>query len=379
MTVRKKTGTALLTLATVLALPTAATAQNALGANYNEHFEDVDYGELDRANAEWVRIFLPMPQVDRAGPAEHGAVKTILDADRRGYKTILSLKFPYNRVQFPDADGPEFDRQLARLDAVLPLVMGKVDMLVIGNEPFIESRQQDWTPNFNKFYEKLARRAIAHRAANCGANCKTRLYMGSFNRLWSPKWRTPTTERWMRFVKNTPEIEGVDIHPHVTTIEQTKVFLDYVIPRMRPDQKFIATEFSLIWWWKDHLKKPVPAAFATKYSIPANTRNWQVIKAALDQPFPKAKWDDFLALNPWFEDRKHYLANIMQMFRATGRLAVATYGFKQGRSMANNFGPESTPWLLNSVVAGRTIRKNADGSSQFNYAWIDDFKTLQAK
>lgn len=370
--------TALLGLAAAASLsPVAATAQNALGANYNEHFEDVDYGELDRADAKWVRIFLTMPLVDRDGAAGAGAVRTILDADKRGYKTILSLKFAYNRVPFPKADSAEFDRQLARLDAVLPLVMGKVDMLVIGNEPFIESRQQDWNDNFNLFYEKLAARAIAYRKANCGANCKTRLYMGSFNQLWNPKWRTPTTERWMAYVKATPEIDGVDIHPHVTAIEQTKVFLDYVIPRMRADQKFIATEFSLIWWWKSHLSDPAPAAFAQKYGAPKNAQVWQIIRASLETPFPKAQWDEFLQQSPWFEGRKHYLRNVMKMFRDTGRLAVATYGFKQGSSMVNNFGPQSTPWLLNSVVAGRTIRKNPDGTSQFNYAWVDDFKALQ--
>lgn len=358
-------------------VPTTAHGQAALGANFNEHFEDVDYGELQRAGAQWVRIFLPMPQVDRDGAAAHGAVQTILEADKRGYKTILTLKFPYNRVPFPRADSAEFDRQLARLDAVLPLVMGKVDMLVIGNEPFIESRRQDWNDNFNEFYEKLAKRAIAYRTANCGAHCKTRLFMGSFNQLWDPKWRNATTERWMAFVKATPEIEGVGIHPHVMTIEQTKAFLDYIIPRMRADQKFIATEFSLIWWWKSHLTDPVPAAFAEKHGAPKNAQVWQIIKAALETPFPKAQWDEFLSQSPWFEGRKHYLRNVMKMFRDTGRLAVATYGFKQGSSMAKNFNAESTPWLLNSVVAGRTVRKNPDGTGQFNYAWVNDFRALQ--
>ena len=136
-----------------------ALAQGAIGANYNEHFEDVDYRDLEKADAKWVRIFLPMPQVDRAGAAEHGAVKTILAARAKGYKTILTLKYPYNRVAFPKFGSAEYEKQIARTDAVLPLVMGKVDMLVIGNEPFIESRQQDWNPNFNAYYEALAKAA----------------------------------------------------------------------------------------------------------------------------------------------------------------------------------------------------------------------------
>jgi hypothetical protein len=53
-------------------VPAAAHAQGTLGANYNEHVEDVNLRELDSASAHWVRLFLPMPQVDR-GAAEHGA------------------------------------------------------------------------------------------------------------------------------------------------------------------------------------------------------------------------------------------------------------------------------------------------------------------
>jgi hypothetical protein len=363
--------------AALLCMPGVAWAQGAIGANYNEHFEDVAWPDLEKADAHWVRLFLPMPQVDRTGAAGHGAVRTILDAGTRGYKTILTLKFPYNRVAFPSVDSPEFAKQLARLDAVLPLVMGKVDILVIGNEPFIESRKQDWNPNFNEFYERLAKRAIAYRAQYCAGSCKTRLYMGALNHIERPDWRTPATDRWMAFVKATPEIEGVNIHPHIRAIEESKPFLDYILPRMRPEQKFIVTEFSLVWWWQTNMQKPISAAYAAKSGLPATTQNWQVIRSALAQPFAKPAWDEYLALSPWFESRKHYLRNQMKMFRDTGRLAVATYGFKQGSSMSAEWGPKKVPWLLNSVVAGRTVQPNADGSAAFNYAWVDDFRALQ--
>ncbi|NIJ22279.1 hypothetical protein FHS95_003994 [Sphingomonas naasensis] len=365
--------------AALLGMAGPALAQGALGANYNEHFEDVDWRDLQKADARWVRLFLPMPQVDRTGAAGHGAVRTILAAADRGYKTILTLKYPYNRVAFPKVGSAEFEKQLARTDAVLPLVMGKVDILVIGNEPFIESRQQDWDANFNEFYEQLARRVIAYRAAHCGKDCKTRLYMGALNHIERPAWRTPATERWLSFIKATPELDGVNLHPHIRAIEESKPFLDYVLPRLRPDQKFIVTEFSLVWWWQANMEKPAPAAFLAQYGFPAGTQNWQVIAAALKNPFPKPQWDAFLSASPWFESRKHYLRNQMKLFNDTGRLAVATYGFKQGSSMSAEWGPKKVPWLLNSVVAGRSVQPNPDGSSAFNYAWIDDFRALQKK
>ncbi|PNU03522.1 hypothetical protein A8V01_23795 [Novosphingobium guangzhouense] len=313
-----------------------------------------------------------MPQVD-AGAAQHGAVRTILEVGQRGYHTMLTLKFPYNRKDFPRPGSPAMARELARVDAVLPLVMGKVDILVIGNEPFIESRREDWDEDFNVFYEAIARRVIDRRRDHCGTRCRTRLYMGALNQLEKPDWRTPTTERWLAFVKATPELDGVNIHPHIDDIADSRAFLDYILPRMRPDQKFTVTEFSLVWWWKKQMKQAVSPAYATQYNLPAGTQNWQVIAAALKAPFPKAQWDDFLRLSPWFETRRHYIRNQMKIFRDTGRLAVATYGFKQGRSMSAEWGPNKTPWLLNSVFAGRTIQPDTDGGAAPNYAWIDDF------
>src|SRR3546814_3621037 len=104
---------------------------------YTALFRSVDDRELDSAGAKWIRLFLPMPQVDR-GAAEHGAIRTTLEAGARGYKTIFTLKWPQNDRDFPKAGSAAFAREIARLDAVLPLVMGKADILVIGNEPYFE-------------------------------------------------------------------------------------------------------------------------------------------------------------------------------------------------------------------------------------------------
>src|SRR3546814_2124158 len=59
------------------------------------------------------------------------------------------------------------------------LVMGKVDILVIGNEPYFETREQDRDLDLNAFYETMAGRIIAYRSANCGkigrASCRERV------------------------------------------------------------------------------------------------------------------------------------------------------------------------------------------------------------
>lgn len=356
--------------------PAPAPLNGALGANFNEHYEDVDFAQLRRANDHWIRGFLTMPQVDPANPGAHPAVATTLDAERHGFQTILTLKWPMQKTGIPKVGSPAFLRAVRKLDAVLPLVMGKADILEIGNEPFIESMKSEQDQRLNDFYEAMAKRVIAYRAAYCPGACRTRLFMGALNQMWNPAWRTATTDRWLQFVRETPEIAGVDIHPHVHTLDQSKAFLDYVLPRMRPDQKFIATEFSLVWYWKKHLGDKVPASFAQRYGMSAQTPIWQAIDDAITKPFPQAKWNDLLTASPWFASQRTYLTDQMAMFRQTGRLAVATYGFKQGSSMTHHFSAQSVPWLLNSVIASRTVQAPADGRDPTNPYWYDEFRAL---
>src|SRR3546814_19888589 len=104
--------------------PVAAAAQGALGANFNEHYEDVDYRELDSARAKWIRLFLPMPQVDR-GAAENGAIRTTCEAGARGYTTIFPLKWPQDDRTLPKPGSTPYHRQLTLPAGGFPPVLGK--------------------------------------------------------------------------------------------------------------------------------------------------------------------------------------------------------------------------------------------------------------
>ncbi|MGW7680128.1 hypothetical protein ACWGID_05270, partial [Kribbella sp. NPDC054772] len=347
-------------------------AVGALGANYNENLDQLTYRELQSARDSWVRGFYALPEADTVPPENSETIKVIRDAHQRGYKTLLSLKFPKTNQSFPRPGSPEMAAELARLDRVLPLVLGTVDVLTIGNEPFIESLPAERDQRLNEFYETVARHVIEKNKATT-----THLYLGALNRLDLPQNRTPTVERYLRFVRETPELEGVDLHPHVPTEAATQAFLDYTLPKLRSDQTFLVTEFSLVWYWQQHLKDPIPAAFAKRYGYAADTQVWQVIGDAIKNPFPSHQWNEFLESSPWFESKKHFLRDQMDRFRATGRLAVATYGFRQIPSMTSDWSANKVPWLLNSVYATLTVQPRGDGMSTPGYAWIDDFRALQ--
>lgn len=355
----------------------AAAPSGALGANFNEDPDSVTFDELGDLTTGWLRGFVPMPEVE-ADATQQRAVKKLLDAQKQGYRTVLSLKFPYNDRPLPRPDSPEMTDELDRVDRVLHAVLDTVDVLAIGNEPFIESVQQDRDSGaLNAFYEKVAAHVIAYRKKHFPKGCRTHLYMGALNFLDQPDKRTKATDRWLAYARATPEIEGADIHPHVDGPEKVQAYLDYTLPRLRKDQKFLVTEFSLVRLWKQHLTDTVPAEYASRYHLAPDTPVWQVIKDALADPVPAKQWQDFLAMSPWFENHKHFLRNQVQKFRDTGQLAVATYGVTQAAAMARDFGPQKDPWLLNSLYANRTVEPSGNGLPAHNYGFFDDFRALQ--
>jgi hypothetical protein len=374
-------------LSAVLASPARALAQEVgtnpgappqalgvLGADYDQNLTDIHYPELRAAGARWLRGFYPMPNADMVNPADDPAIQAILTAGKRGYGTVLGLKFPYNNAAMPAPGSPAMTLALARLDKVLPAVMGNVNILVIGNEPFIESLPADRGDALNVFYETVAERVIAYRQAHGG---RTRLYMGALNRLDLPANQTAGTERWMAFARETTELAGVDIHPHVPSPEAVQPFLDYILPRLRPDQTFLVTEFSLVWYWQAHLSDQVSAQFADRYGFDPTSLVWQVIEASIEQPFTQEQWNYFLSTSPWFESQKGFLRDQVARFRQTRRLAVATYGFRQGVPMVTDFGPNKTPWVLNTIFDNHTVQTSPDELPGVTHPWFDDFRALQ--
>ncbi|MCB5907803.1 hypothetical protein [Streptomyces pinistramenti] len=359
-----------------MANPTAPSG--VLGANFNEDPSDMRFSQLRGLSASWLRGFLPMPEADEGLPARQRAVATLLGAGKQGYGTVLSLKFPYQGQALPAPGSALMDAELERVDKVARAVMGTVDILVIGNEPFLESRPADRDgPAVNAFYEHVARHLVAYRKERFGARCKTRLYMGALNHLDDPGQRTAATRRWVEFVHDTKEIEGVDIHPHVVSIDAGQKYLDYVVPHLRDDQKFLVTEFSLVLNWREHLRDTIPVPFAMRYGMDPHTRVWELLKEAVRNPFPQEKWNAFLAMSPWFSANAHFLRDQVQRFRDTGKLAVATYGVVQADAMVRNIGPDKQPWLLNSLYANRTVQEHGDGTTGRNQAWCKDFRALQ--
>lgn len=349
-----------------------------LGANVNQDLDATNFAELENVSATWLRGFYPMQNADQGNVANQPGMRKLGTAVDHGYGTVLNLKFKYDQG-LPAAGSGAMNLALARLDKVLAVVMGKVDILVLGNEPFFECGKQDRaTPAINEFYEALAQHTIEYRHKHLGSSAKTQIYMGALTTLEHPQnSEVAQIARWLDFVKNNPSIAGTDCHPHVASLADGQKYLDYVLPRMRPDQKFLATEFSLVKLWKDHLKDPIPTEFADRYRMPRGTLVWQAVQDSIEHLFPQRKWNEFLLSSSWFADNQGCMSDMVAAFRNTGRCAVAAYGITQDAGAVKGFGPNKTPWVFNSIFCPLTVQKGADGLPGHNVTWIDEFRALQ--
>jgi hypothetical protein len=86
-----------------------------------------------------------------------------------------------------------------------------------------------------------------------------------------------------------------------------------------------------------------------------------------------------LRSSPWFYRNADYLRQQVETFRGTCRLAVATYAAVQGPAMVGDFGPDSMPWLLNSLFGPFTVQRDAGGVLRRNTTWTDAFRASQGR
>lgn len=355
-----------------------ARSRGALGANYNEKLVWIKHTELRHVNAKWIRGFIDMHQIDNHRPDQDPNMKALFGVIDAGFNTILSLKWNYTNLDFPVAGSSELAAELTVLARLLPLVLGKVNILVIGNEPFIEAKSDQTNKRLNDFYETMIRAVIEiHKKHDYALT--TRLYMGALNRLDLPFKRTPAIEQFLHFIAITPELDGVDIHPHMMTFDGHRSMLDYCLARIRPEQTFIATEFTMVWYWKKHMGDTVSSKFCAKYEFSHSTKNYEIISAAMQKPWPIEQWREYLSNEPWYMQYQNFITDAMRLYRSTGRLEVATYSFCPMRIRKLPLKQDDTPWMLNGVYAPSTVQIAEDGSRCENFPWAEEFRRAQVE
>lgn len=361
-------------LLAILALLCSITAADGaeIGVNFNGMLNRIDQTDLARTETTWIRGFVDYYQF-RSGAknvATDPGLAKLAQAHQAGYKTIINIKFNFTAKNFPTTSA-QIDTELNYLDTLLAAIYPDSDIVVIGNEPFIESiPSQRGAPLLN-FYTAAAERVKAYKDAQ---SRKIPLYIGAFNRLWETGRQSEATAL-LQYAEATTWLAGVDLHIHHSANSEIDAVFAFVNPRIRGNQQILVTEYSLMHHWKAHLNDPIPVQLVNQYGRPAQWKVWQYIDYAQNNPVTRPEWVAFLQNSYWFENRKDYITNSYANFAANAKFNIGTYAMYQG--YFPGFDASSDPWILNPLFVNQTVVLNpSTGLNQINYSYFDAFKAL---
>ena len=373
------------------------TAGRPFGINLNEQIGVLSDAVVDvnlpEIQPQWIRGFLdfyslfdkdtlkPLPEF-----SESANIARFIDLKRKGYKTVLSIKWNYKAEHTPKTIPSSAEDLIKHQNALLALyekVWPYVDILVIGNEPFIESPSRK-VPSYDNhivpFYSAMLDATIRYRAESKRKDMP--LYLGAFNRLEMPNFQKASVGL-LELAKQTPEVIGIDLHIHHADgdFSAMKTSIEYATSRIRPDQRFISTEFSAMHYWKSKTPLELAPEFIVKYKLPKGMKVYQYLDRVL-KTHPKSgavsreEWVDFVEMNPWYQDlQSRYLSDAYKTFTASPQFLLATYAFRQG--FHGTFDTTRDPWILNAIFVNRTVQLRSDGSYELNRYYHRDFDRLR--
>jgi hypothetical protein len=396
-TARYLTRTAALVVAASLTMSHAQAPKTfAFGGNVNERFHWLEPEILEQTKTTWVRGFFPASEFmtgKRSYETDSGiiALKRVADS---GHKVILSIKWDCTqkgeagRVPAPGSAGEAAWFGFA--DKLLKATAGKVSIVVVVNELFIDTQKADLDPGPDgqvpmvRFLKRLTAHIAAERLTSSDGK-PLPIYAGGFTRLDQPRMRDDAaTKQVLDWVNKDPSIAGVDFHLHQPDMKTSQEALEFM-HRSVPHKPLIITEFSLVWKWKQSLGDKIGASeagrsFAQQFSLPPEMTVAEFCDHDFDKPVSEAEWQAFLRSQPWFD--ANYLNEIGPLMSANG-VAVATYALTldpaQGDHGHIHVTTDTTPWFFNDVlIPGLAISPDPKRAPE-NYGFFQSYVAWQEK
>ncbi|MCS3800710.1 hypothetical protein [Niastella sp. OAS944] len=359
--------------------------QAYIGVNYNESFQEIRRGELSSSKTKWVRGFIDvLMHYDNQDLTTNAKINQYLTVKDLGYKTVLNLKFNFMARAYPAVNSTAWNNYISFIDKVLDRVIAKTDVIVVGNEPFIESETSTWDEPLNSFYKAAANRVNQYLTAR---NIQRPIFVGSFDNMYQSGRQTNAgINNLLAWCKATSWVAGIDLHIHHNNNPEITTVFNFVNDKIRDNQKIIITEYSLMKWWRDNLSNDLTSQFLTAcnasttdniFPPPAGiTKVWQYIDYALKNPRKVEEWNAFNQYTPFLEDRKSYLCNSFKLFKASSKFWLATYAMRQSYPLNTDFTATTDPWILNSLFTPRTVELLASADAQPRYSYLGQFADI---
>ena len=356
-----------------------------IGVNYNESLQEINFGELARSKTKWVRGFLDIfYHYDNNNLTTSSRIIKYQKLKEQGYKTILNLKFNFKTRSYPAVNSSQWTAYITYIDRILEAVINYTDVIVVGNEPFIESENSTYEEPLNTFYKAATERVNEYLK---NRNISKPIFIGAIDNLYQPNRQNEAgVNKFLAWCKATPWIAGIDLHIHHSGNGEITSTLNFVNDKIRDHQKIVITEYSLMKWWRSNLTLDISNEFINTananttdqiFPPPADiTQCWQYIDYALKNPRPVQEWDAFNQTTVWLENRKDYMCNSFKLFKANTKFWIATYAVRQSYPPNADFTSTTDPWVLNSLFTGRSVELLSNGEARGRYSYFNQFSAI---
>ncbi|PWV45393.1 hypothetical protein [Chitinophaga sp. S165] len=367
----------------ILLLPAGTYAQE-IGANFNHDPEIIDMVYLKKTPVEWIRTTPYIFEYIRGekDPATEPGLQKLIDAKKAGYKVAFGFRWDFKKYKLPiPAPGSaEEKKYFATATAILDRVGAYVDMFKLGNEPNLETMEQDLQLNAEgvvplvRFMERLLIEVVEPYYQKHQKLTRPDVYVGSLPALFEKEQQQkPGVVGLIRLAQENSRIKGLAIHLHISdSLDMDNAFL--FVRSIMPDKPIIVPEYSLFRLYNRHVSDELGSseagiAFARKYNYPPGMKLYEWYSKANTEKVSAEEWSELLASRAWFPP--HFMQTYYRYFRKYG-VVLATYGYLS-QSAPAKVAPGTGIWFVNPIFPMKSLQRQSDGSYTPNPLWFNDF------
>lgn len=370
----------------LMALAVSLAAQE-IGANFNHDPEIIDLKYLKKTPVEWVRTTPYIFEYIRGekDPKTAQGLANVISAKQAGYKIAFGFRWDFKKfnLDIPAADSAEEKKYFAVALQILERVGPSVDLFKLGNEPNLETKDQDMKPNkagfipLVRFTERLLTQVVEPYYKNHPELKRPPVYVGSIARPFDKKHQQlPGVIGLIQLAHENPVITGLSIHLHVNGEPMMTESFRYV-RGLLPTKPIIVPEFSLQALYAANLEDtlastPAGLAFAKKYNRPAQMPVYEWYSIANSDKVTAEEWQALFASRAWFQP--HFMQMFYRAFRQNG-VVLATYGLLS-QAAPREVRPGMLIWFVNPIFPFKSLKLQADGAYTANPLWFDDFSDI---
>ena len=355
-----------------------------IGANFNHNPEIIDLRYLKKTPVQWIRTtpyIFEYINGERNPETEPGLAR-VIEAKRAGYHVAFGFRWDFKKLNLniPKPGSADEKKYFGVASAIFNRVGPYIDIFTLGNEPNLETREEDMQRNDEGvvplvlFTQRLLTEVVEPYYKNHRELKRPDVYVGSLPALFEKvQQQKPAVVEFIKMANKNNAIKGLSIHLHIADSTQMDEAFHFVRSLM-PAKPIIVPEFSLFRLYNRHVNdslgdSPQGLAFAKEYGYQPNMKVYEWYTKANTQRVSSREWSDFFASRNWFP--KHFMQTYYRYFKNNG-VVLATYGYFS-QSAPQKVGPNSPIWFVNPIFPGKSLLPHSDGSIMENPLWYRDF------